>query len=191
MRQTAEECLDSIQYDAFGADGVDRMAQTDKQSFKVIVAGFFNFVALDTNEVQDQFFSRDQIIQIETERATFCASSSAVSSKAMKTPGSPNCVAPRTRNSIAKSVLPQPALPQISVGRPRGSPPPVISSSPWMPTGALGSERVGVRFADFVMISNGVWSSLLPSRYRILQNRLNEEYLERVCSFGLPHSSAN
>src|SRR6476659_11218858 len=60
----------------------------------------------------------------------------------MKTPGSPNWVAPRTRNSIASKVLPQPALPQTSVGRPRGRPPPVISSSPSMPVGALGSERV-------------------------------------------------
>ena len=71
--------------------------------------------------------------------ATFAASSSAVSSNAMKTPGSPNSVAPRTRNSIANSVLPQPAPPQTSVGRPRGSPPPVISSRPWIPDGAFGS----------------------------------------------------
>ena len=70
------------------------------------------------------------------------ASSSAVSSKAMNTPGSPNSMAPRTRNSIASSVLPQPAPPQTSVGRPRGKPPPVISSSPWMPVGALGSFAV-------------------------------------------------
>jgi hypothetical protein len=35
--------------------------------------------------------------------------------------------------------LPQPVGPQTSVGRPFGSPPPVISSSPWMPVGDLGS----------------------------------------------------
>src|ERR1700682_1137600 len=65
--------------------------------------------------------------------ATFSVSSSPVSSNAMKTPGSPYSVAPRTRNSIASNVLPQPAPPQTSVGRPVGNPPPVISSSPRMP----------------------------------------------------------
>src|SRR4051794_6402601 len=48
-------------------------------------------------------------------------------------------MAPRTRNSIAKSVLPHPAPPQISVGRPRGRPPSVTSSRPRMPDGTLAS----------------------------------------------------
>src|SRR5882672_6636199 len=61
----------------------------------------------------------------------------------MKTPGSPNCIAPRTRNSAANRVLPQPAPPQTSVGRPRGNPPPVISSRPWMPVGHLGKRASG------------------------------------------------
>ena len=56
-------------------------------------------------------------------------------------PGSPYCVAPRTRNSSPSTVLPQPAPPQISVGRPRGSPPEVSSSSPAMPVGALAIGR--------------------------------------------------
>src|SRR5688572_15985422 len=43
---------------------------------------------------------------------------------------------------MASKVLPQPALPQTSVGRPRGRPPPVISSSPSMPVVALGRERL-------------------------------------------------
>ena len=42
-------------------------------------------------------------------------------------------------NSIARSVLPQPAPPHKSVGRPLGNPPPVISSSPGTPVGALGN----------------------------------------------------
>src|SRR5450432_2814099 len=70
--------------------------------------------------------------------ATLAFNSFSVSSKAINTPGSSNCAAPRTRNSAASSVLPQPAPPQTSVGRPRGSPPPVISSSPRMPVGHLG-----------------------------------------------------
>src|SRR2546430_15863665 len=61
----------------------------------------------------------------------------------MKTPGSSYSSAPRTRNSRESSVLPQPAPPHTSGGRPRGSPPLVISSSPGMPVGALASGRLG------------------------------------------------
>jgi hypothetical protein len=54
---------------------------------------------------------------------------------------------------MANKVLPQPALPQTSVGRPRGSPPAVISSSPCIPVGALGKARCDAFEcdADFVM----------------------------------------
>ena len=70
----------------------------------------------------------------------------------MKTPGSPISI-PRTRNSTANSVLPAPALPQTRVGRPRGRPPPVISSRPRMPLLALGNaETIG----DFVTGMLGV-----------------------------------
>src|SRR6185369_7510591 len=51
----------------------------------------------------------------------------------MNTPGWLKMVAPRTRNSMAKRVFPAPALPQMSVGRPEGKPPRVISSKPGMP----------------------------------------------------------
>jgi hypothetical protein len=40
---------------------------------------------------------------------------------------------------MANSVLPQPVPPHISVGRPRGRPPPVIASRPWMPVGHFAS----------------------------------------------------
>jgi hypothetical protein len=39
--------------------------------------------------------------------------------------------------------MPQPAPPHTSVGRPRGNPPPVISSRPWMPVGHLGKQAAG------------------------------------------------
>ena len=45
---------------------------------------------------------------------------------------------------MASSVLPQPAGPQTSVGRPRGRPPPVTSSSPLMPVGAFGRPWLGL-----------------------------------------------
>jgi hypothetical protein len=71
----------------------------------------------------------------------------------MKTPGSANSVAPRTRNYIASKVLPQTAPPQISVGRPVGKPPSVISSSPRTPVGdfrkAFGAANV---LAFFIML---------------------------------------
>src|ERR1700733_7478777 len=73
----------------------------------------------------------------------------------MKTPGSPYSVAPRTRNSIASSVLPQPAPPQTSVGRPAGNPPPVISSSPRMPVGAF-RRRFGEDEDGFVVFMGGL-----------------------------------
>ena len=61
---------------------------------------------------------------------------------------------------MANSVLPQPAAPHSSVGRPRGNPPDVTSSRPVMPVGDLtsaaaradarGSVLVTIRFSmDF------------------------------------------
>ncbi|MCK7504691.1 MAG: hypothetical protein MZV70_11785 [Desulfobacterales bacterium] len=44
-----------------------------------------------------------------------------------------NFVAPLMRNSMLRSVFPEPALPTTSVGLPFGRPPPVISSSPEIP----------------------------------------------------------
>src|SRR5579871_3027589 len=66
-------------------------------------------------------------------------SSSAVSSNTMATPGSPNCVAPRTRNCMASRVLPDPAPPATSDVRPLGTPPMVMRSSPAIPVGHLGT----------------------------------------------------
>lgn len=72
--------------------------------------------------------------------ATFAMRSSLDSSNATNTPGSPNSTIPRTRNSVASKVFPHPAGPQTRVGRPRGRPPPVTSSRPLIPVGALGSD---------------------------------------------------
>src|SRR5208283_1988661 len=81
------------------------------------------------------FFRLTRLAKSKPNDATFTFSSTSVSSKDTNTPASPNSVAPRTRNSEASRVLPQPAPPHTSVARPRGSPPPVISSRPWMPVG--------------------------------------------------------
>src|ERR1700730_4992839 len=78
--------------------------------------------------------------------------SSPVSSKVIKTPGSPNSVAPRTRNSMANMVFPQPGPPHTMVGRPAGRPPPLISSKPAIPLGAFfscGKARVAAALVRF------------------------------------------
>ena len=49
---------------------------------------------------------------------------------------------------MASKVLPQPALPQTRVGRPRGSPPPVISSRPVIPVGAFSMPPAGEEIAS-------------------------------------------
>ena len=72
----------------------------------------------------------------------------------MKTPGSLCSIAPRTKNSMAIRVLPQPALPQTNVGRPLGNPPPVISSSPEIPLGILSKGRSFFALPFFVFIES-------------------------------------
>src|SRR3954447_900175 len=72
--------------------------------------------------------------------ATLLLMSCGDSSKAIRTPGSLNSVAPRTRNSRPIIVLPEPGPPQTTVVRPRGKPPPLISSNPLMPVGHLGKR---------------------------------------------------
>jgi len=104
--------------------------QPEEQPFEVILARLFDLAALDVDEVERQFFCATSAWRSWPSEAKFFASSSVFSSKAMKTPGSPESTAARTRNSMARSVLPQPALPHNSVGRPWGKPPPVSSSSP-------------------------------------------------------------
>ena len=77
-------------------------------------------LALDAHVVDDELLPRSRRVEVEAERARRSAPAPPrVSSNDMNTPGSPYSIAPRTRNSIANSVLPQPALPQTSVGRPR------------------------------------------------------------------------
>ena len=94
--------------------------------------------------------------------------SCSVSSNDMNTPGSSNSSAPRTRNSSASTVLPQLALPQTSVGRFFGNPPPVISSRPLMPVAAFSATGGGdamLRQEDFllevgrVVLAFGIWFS--------------------------------
>src|SRR3954447_8991607 len=73
-------------------------------------------------------------------------------------------MAPRIKNSIDSKVFPQPGPPQISVGRPAGKPPPVISSRPSIPLGHLPSARL-FGPSTVVIFDIGHWlSSTLNAR---------------------------
>src|SRR5690349_10752601 len=56
-------------------------------------------------------------------------------------PGSSYFTMPLRMTLVPSSVLPEPALPQMSVGRPAGRPPPVTSSSPGTPVSTLAIPR--------------------------------------------------
>jgi len=106
------------------------MVEADEQSFKVVLSSLLDLASLDTDVIYDYFFARFKVFKIKTQGSNVLSQFPAVSSNDIKTPGSSYWSAPCTRNSIAKRVLPLPALPHTSVGRPFGSPPNVISSSP-------------------------------------------------------------
>src|SRR5580704_13427060 len=76
------------------------------------------------------------------------------------------------RNSIPSMVLPQPGPPQTIVVRPRGNPPPLISSSPLIPVGAFGNEfSLGSPF-------RGISSSITFERFAtILLNSIQTDAL--------------
>ena len=130
VREAGEEGFNRIQDDPLGPDRVDGVAQANEQALQVILARLLDLAPLDANVVQGELLLATSSSRSKPSERTFCVSSSAVSSKAISTPGSSNWVAPRTRNSMPSTVLPQPALPQTKVGRPRGRPPRVSSSSP-------------------------------------------------------------
>src|SRR5205085_11197344 len=107
--------------------------------------------------------------------------SSAVSSKATKTPGSLNCRVPRTRNSVEKRVSPHPAAPQIKAGRPLGRPPLVISSKPVMPVGVLGSSRLALERLEVLTCIAISGAQLCGERYcrRIFEATENDKLSDK------------
>ena len=139
LEQAGEQRFDGVEHHALGADGVDGVAQADEQTARDrIRRSPRSRCARSARNRGAASCVPPERRQIEAERGDVARPvPRSVSSKAMKTPGSLNSVAPRTRNSMPSSVLPQPALPQTSVGRPCGRPPIVISSKPRMPVGVL------------------------------------------------------
>ena len=140
VRQAGEQHLDGIQHHAFGADRIDGFAQPDEQAARDRIRRSPRFRSVRCAPSPRQLLARQSVgADRYPSEATFVASSSAVSSKAMKTPGSLYSVAPCARNAMPSMVLPQPAAPHTKVGRPLGRPPPVISSRPEMPVGTFSS----------------------------------------------------
>ena len=118
--------------------------------------------------------------------ARFAVRSSTDSSNDMNTPGSLYRRAPLIKNSIPRIVLPLPGPPQTSVGRPRGSPPPVISSRPWIPVGDLGTKlgRAGCCAVLGLMDACRSGSSGFLSTPRTLERGVTRPYLDLTASCG-------
>src|SRR6185312_2804087 len=93
--------------------------------------------------------------------SAFAMSRFEASSKATKIPGSLHSCAPCTRNWSERMVLPEPGPPTSSVVRPRGRPPPVISSRPVIPVGALVVLR-GTGSSEFMVCP---WKAGWESRH--------------------------
>ena len=65
--QTGEEDLQGIQHHAFGADGVDGVAQPYEQTFEIVIAAFLGVAPLDVHVVEEDFFAIYQGIEVEAE----------------------------------------------------------------------------------------------------------------------------
>ena len=83
------------------------LREPDEQPFEVVLAGLLDLAALDVYVVDDELALASSIwSRSKPERgARWRPGPPAVSSNAMKTPGSSNCSAPRTRNSMANKRL--------------------------------------------------------------------------------------
>src|SRR6185369_9989210 len=69
VRQAAEQRLQSVEDHSLGADGINGIAQTDEQSFEVVLACLRNLAAFDANVVDRELLFLDEVIEVEAERA--------------------------------------------------------------------------------------------------------------------------
>ena len=109
--EAREQRFHAVEHHPLRADGIDGQGQPDEQSFQVVFAGLLDQAALDEDVVDGQLLCAMSPSTSKPSEATLRASSSAVSSNEMQTPGSSNSVAPRTRNSMPSRVFPQPGAP--------------------------------------------------------------------------------
>jgi hypothetical protein len=67
--QSSEQRLDGVEHDALGADRVDRVAEADEKAAEVVLARLLDLGALDADVVDQQLPARDELFEIEAERA--------------------------------------------------------------------------------------------------------------------------
>ena len=88
LLKPGEQRLDGVEHHPLGADRVDGVAEPDEQPFEVVLAGLLDLAALD--DARNRWRACPRSISSSRSKpseATFLASSSAVSSKLMNTPG--------------------------------------------------------------------------------------------------------
>ena len=67
--QSGEQRLDRVEHDAFRADGIDGVAETDEEPFEIVLAGLLDLAAFDMDVIEQDHFLRGELVQIEAERA--------------------------------------------------------------------------------------------------------------------------
>ena len=146
--QPAEQRLDRVEHDPLGADRIDRVAEPDEQPFEIVFAGLLDLAAVDLDVVDRRLLARATSWSRSnpSERDVLRPGPRRVSSNAHEHAGLAEVRGAARPGTHARAAsCRSPAPPQTSVGRPRGKPPPVISSSPRMPVGAF---RERLRPAD-------------------------------------------
>ena len=119
IRQSGEQRLERIEHDALGADRVDRVLEPDEQSFQIVFAGLLDLAALDVDVSRATiFFCAASLSRSKPSERTFCGQLLGVLLEHHEHARLAEAIAPRTRNSAASMVFPQPAAPHTSVGRP-------------------------------------------------------------------------
>ena len=142
--EAREQRLDRVEHDALRPDLLDGVVEPDEQALEIVIAGFLDLAALDAHVVDDELLVGDQARHVVAERGDVGGEIIGRLLEAHEDAGLAVERAPLTRNVMPNRVLPQPAAPQMSVGRPAGRPPSVISSRPSMPVAALSSCGSGL-----------------------------------------------
>jgi hypothetical protein len=126
--QPREQRLDRVEHDALGADRIDGVpSRTNRPSRSYSPLSSISARSIRTWSMTS-FLRGDQPSTSKPSEATLVSRSSLALLEAHEHAGLAELGAPLTRKVMANSVLPQPAAPHSSVGRPVGRPPKVSSS---------------------------------------------------------------
>ena len=136
--QAAEQRLDGVDNDTFGADRVDGKAEPDEKTFEIIFAGLRDLGALDLDMVDGELLLGDQLLDVVVERANVLDEVFGLLFEGEEYAGlvvfdRRRCTGKSWRTGSCRS---RPSR-KASVGRPCGRPPWVTSSRPRMPVADL------------------------------------------------------